>query len=76
MTVAGSVVLFHNPFYTIQLGDIFTIHVAGKRMTFVTNSRDYQHYFTTTDTDFQAAVQPFTNRAGRAIPYLYVLCLQ
>ncbi|XP_064397824.1 24-hydroxycholesterol 7-alpha-hydroxylase-like [Halichondria panicea] len=47
-----------------KLGDIFTIHAAGKMMTFVTNPRDYHHYFTTTTTDFQAAVQPFTMRAA------------
>ena len=33
-------------------------------MTFVTNHHDYQHYFTTAKADFQAAVQPFTKRAG------------
>ncbi len=36
-------------------------------MTFVTNPRDYHHYFTTTTTDFQAAVQPFTMRAGTSL---------
>lgn len=48
----------------LQLGDIFTIHAAGKMMTFVTDHRNYQHYFTTTHADFQAAVQPFTKGAG------------
>ena len=33
-------------------------------MTFVMDHRDYQHYFTTTRADFQAAVQPFTKGAG------------
>ena len=53
------VFLFHT-----QLGDIFTIVAAGKKMTFVMDHRDYHHYFTTTQTDFQAAVQPFTKGAG------------
>ena len=55
-----------------QLGDIFTIHAAGKRMTFITNPRDYSHYFQTTLTDFQAAVQPFTKKAG----IVQLLCLR
>ena len=51
-------------FFHSQLGDIFTIVAAGKKMTFVMDHRDYHHYFTTTQTDFQAAVQPFTKGAG------------
>eukprot|EP00731_Ephydatia_muelleri_P030117 Em0021g640a len=47
-----------------ELGDIFTIHAAGKRMTFITDHEDFHHYFTTTHTNFQSAVQPFTMKAA------------
>jgi len=36
-------------------------------MTFITNPRDYSHYFQTTLIDFQAAVQPFTKKAGMVV---------
>ena len=39
-------------------------------MTFVMDHRDYQHYFTTTHADFQAAVQPFTKGAGGLVSIL------
>ena len=48
----------------IQLGDLFTVHAAGKWMTFVSDPKDYQHFFHTTKADFQSAVQPFTKGAG------------
>lgn len=57
-----------------QLGEIFTIHAAGKRMTFVTNHEDFHHYFTTTHTNFQSAVQPFTMRAGTAVQNPRMCC--
>ena len=41
-------------------------------MTFVTNPRDYQHYFQSSLVDFQAAVQPFTQAAGGT---LVVYCI-
>lgn len=39
-------------------GDIFTIHVAGKWMTFLMNADSYQHFFSAHTVDFQAAVLP------------------
>ena len=47
-----------------QLGDIFTIHAAGRRMTFVAHPRDYKQFFHNSHASFQAAVQPFTMKAG------------
>ena len=49
----------------VQLGPTFSVLVAGKRMTFVTDPDDYGIYFQSPQADFQQAVQPFTERAGR-----------
>lgn len=49
---------------TVQLGHVFTIHAAGKYMTFITSPAHYDHFFHTAHADFQKAVQPFTNKAG------------
>lgn len=49
----------------VQLGHVFTIHAAGKYMTFITSPAHYDYYFHTPHTDFQKAVQPYTNRAGQ-----------
>jgi 24-hydroxycholesterol 7alpha-hydroxylase len=48
-----------------QLGDVFTIHAAGRRMTFVTRHSDLKTcFFQNSHASFQAAVQPFTMRAA------------
>lgn len=47
-----------------ELGHVFTIHAAGKYMTFITSPAHYDHFFHTAHADFQKAVQPFTNRAA------------
>ena len=48
-----------------QLGDVFTIHVTGRRMTFVAHHGDFKaSFFQNGSTSFQAAVQPFTMKAG------------
>ena len=47
-----------------QLGDIFTIHVAGKCMTFVTDPEDFPLFFQNKNVDFQQAVQPYTMGVG------------
>lgn len=53
-----------------QLGPTFSVLVAGKRMTFVTDSNDLHTYFHSQQADFQHAVQPFTERTGTfAIPF-------
>ena len=36
-------------------------------MTFVTDSNDLHAYFYSEQADFQEAVQPFTERTGRAV---------
>lgn len=36
-------------------------------MTFLCNYRDHAHFYQTPHADFQAAVQPFTERAGKNI---------
>ena len=50
---------------TFQLGDIFTINVAGKWMTFVLDPKCYQHFFTSECVDFKAAVFPVVNKVGK-----------
>ena len=49
-----------------QLGSTFTVLVAGKRMTFVTDFNDFHSYFNSRQADFQQAVQHFTERTGNA----------
>ena len=61
------------------MGDVYTIHAAGKCMTFVANPEDFQKdFFQNKNVDFQEAVQPYTKRAGVfikeiSIIYFYVL---
>ncbi|CAI8057545.1 24-hydroxycholesterol 7-alpha-hydroxylase, partial [Geodia barretti] len=48
-----------------MLGDVFTIHVTGRRMTFVARHGDFKaSFFQNGSTSFQAAVQPFTMKAA------------
>ena len=46
---------------------MFTIHAAGKYMTFVTSPTHHEYFFHSTHADFQQAVQPFTQRAGKVL---------
>ena len=48
-----------------QLGHVFTIHAAGKYMTFISSPAHYDYFFHTAHADFQKAVQPYTNKAGK-----------
>ena len=48
--------------HLLQLGDVFTILAAGKRMTFMFCQTHL--FFQSPQADFRAAVQPFTQRAG------------
>ena len=57
--------------YLLQLGDVFTILAAGKRMTFLFSHDQTHLFFQSTQADFQAAVQPFTQRAGLLAQYRY-----
>ena len=50
--------------YLLQLGDVFTILAAGKRMTFIFSHDQTHLFFHSPQADFQAAVQPFTQKAG------------
>ena len=52
--------------FIVQLGHVFTIHAAGKYMTFITSPAHYDHFFHTAHADFQKAVQPYTNKAGNS----------
>lgn len=40
-----------------ELGDIFTLFVAGEQMTFLLDPEDFHHFFDTSCCDFQMAVQ-------------------
>ncbi|KAI0208253.1 24-hydroxycholesterol 7-alpha-hydroxylase [Lamellibrachia satsuma] len=58
------------PLYFIEesrrkLGPVFTLKVAGKRLTFVTEPEDFQYFFSSDAVDFQKAVQkPVKNTAS------------
>ena len=43
---------------------MFTIHAAGKRMTFLMDTNLLPIFVGSPNLDFQKAVQPFTQRAG------------
>ncbi|XP_065827980.1 24-hydroxycholesterol 7-alpha-hydroxylase-like isoform X2 [Oscarella lobularis] len=47
-----------------KLGATFSVLVAGKRMTFVTDPDDYGIYFQSPQSDFQQAIQPFLEKAA------------
>ncbi|XP_061176451.1 24-hydroxycholesterol 7-alpha-hydroxylase-like [Saccostrea echinata] len=40
-----------------ELGPIFTLGVAGERLTFLTENEDFYHFFQSSNVDFQRAVQ-------------------
>ncbi|XP_059166238.1 24-hydroxycholesterol 7-alpha-hydroxylase-like [Physella acuta] len=40
-----------------KLGPVYTLKVAGERMTFLTDSKDFHHFFQSSNVDFQKAVQ-------------------
>ncbi|XP_013085318.2 24-hydroxycholesterol 7-alpha-hydroxylase-like isoform X2 [Biomphalaria glabrata] len=42
---------------TRSLGPVYTLKVAGERMTFLTDAKDFHNFFQSTDVDFQKAVQ-------------------
>ncbi|XP_062617182.1 24-hydroxycholesterol 7-alpha-hydroxylase-like [Saccostrea cucullata] len=48
-----------------ELGPIFTLSVAGERLTFLTENEDFHHFFQSSNVDFQRAVQdPVQNVAS------------
>ncbi|XP_052088945.1 24-hydroxycholesterol 7-alpha-hydroxylase-like isoform X1 [Mytilus californianus] len=48
-----------------ELGRIFTLYVAGERLTFITDAEDFQYFFQSPFVDFQKAVQdPVLNVAS------------
>ncbi|CAC5409937.1 CYP39A1 [Mytilus coruscus] len=48
-----------------ELGRIFTLYVAGERLTFITDAEDFQYFFQSPFVDFQKAVQdPVLNIAS------------
>ena len=64
----------HVPPCNMQLGDIFTIHVAGKYMTFVTDPEDFPLFFQNKNVDFQKAVQPYTKGVGTCVCVCVCVC--
>ncbi|XP_064603514.1 24-hydroxycholesterol 7-alpha-hydroxylase-like [Liolophura sinensis] len=50
-----------------QLGPIFTLYIAGKRLTFLTSVEDFHHFFKSPNVDFQEAVVDAVNHTA-AIP--------
>lgn len=50
--------------HVYQLGDVFTIQVAGKWMTFIMDPNLYHAFFSSNSVDFQAAVLPICKRVG------------
>lgn len=50
----------------LQLGPVFTLYIAGKRMTYLTEEEDYNKYFIQSEyVDFQKAVHLFVANAGK-----------
>nr|XP_022293629.1 24-hydroxycholesterol 7-alpha-hydroxylase-like [Crassostrea virginica] len=48
-----------------ELGPVFTLQVAGERLTFLTEAEDFHHFFQSSNVDFQRAVQdPVQNVAS------------
>lgn len=50
----------------MQLGPVFTLKVAGKRLTFVTEPEDFQYFFSSDAVDFQKAVQKPVKNTGES----------
>jgi len=73
-----TMMLHNNLMHCTQLGHVFTIHAAGKYMTFISSPAHYDYFFHTAHADFQKAVQPYTNKAGKCnsaiIADIVVLC--
>lgn len=49
-----------------QLGPVFTLHVAGERLTFLTEAEDFHHFFQSSNVDFQRAVQDPVQNIGKS----------
>lgn len=49
-----------------QLGPVFTLHVAGERLTFLTEAEDFHHFFQSLNVDFQRAVQDPVQNIGKS----------
>ena len=47
-----------------QLGPLFSLKVAGKRLTFVTEAGDFHHFFQSKNVDFQKAVEDAVQNTG------------
>ena len=47
-----------------QLGSIFTLCVAGERLTFLTDPDDFGYFFNSSDVDFQHGVQDAVMKVG------------
>ena len=63
---------------------MFTLKVAGKRLTFLTEPEDFKYFFNSDAVDFQKAVQKPVEKTGEAIDdcndgslvIAFVLCLE
>ncbi|CAG5121634.1 unnamed protein product, partial [Candidula unifasciata] len=51
-----------------ELGPVFTLQVAGERMTFLTQPADFQLFFQSPSVDFQKAVQNAVQNVGSVPP--------
>ena len=51
----------------LQLGPVFTLKVAGKRLTFLTEPEDFKYFFDSNTVDFQKAVQKPVEKTGKGI---------
>jgi len=51
-------------YVSLQLGDVFTIHVAGKHMTFVFGQSSLQYVFSSSHLSFKETVLPFVMKTG------------
>lgn len=48
----------------VKFGPVFTLKVAGERLTFVTELEDFDHFFLSPSVDFQGAVQSAVSKTA------------
>lgn len=57
---------FNFALHLFQMGPVFTLYIAGNRMTYLTEEEDYNKYFMQSEhVDFQKAVFLFVAKAGK-----------
>lgn len=58
VSISNTIVLFY------QMGSVYTLYVAGERLTFLMDTEVFHHFFQSTNVDFQKAVQNPVQNVG------------